>query len=232
VFLELHGVPVLVVGGGAVAARKVADLALSHARVTIVSPAMNEELIALGKVMRASTFPLKLIKRRFRPGDMRGMRLIFAATDDPVLNARICRTAQAKRLLANCAAPPEAGNFAVPATVRRGLFCLAISTGGTSAALAAHWRERLEKITGNEWGTLASLLWKKRREVKTRIADADIRREVLTTLGHPYWAVKIKKSGIKAIERRMDALIASAATASDKCAVAFARGRGQGKRKK
>lgn len=217
VFLDLYGVRVLVVGGGAVAARKVGGLVAPFARVTVVSPEFNEELLALEKKLRRKCiFPLKLIKRPFKPADLRGQRLVFAATDDPALNARICRAAQTKGLLANCAAPPEAGNFAVPATVHRGLFCLAISTGGTSAALAAHWRKRLEKIVGEESGWLTYLLWKKRREAKARIADPQARRELLTALGQPHWAPKIRKHGVEYVERRMNALVDRAAKAAAK----------------
>jgi len=207
IFLGLSGVPVLVVGGGAVAARKVGDLVASGAQVTLVAPEFDGKLLTLAR-RRGST--VKLIKRAFRMSDVKAQRLVIAATNDAGLNERISAAARKNGLLVNCAAPPEAGNFAVPAAVRRGNFCIAISTSGASAALAAHWRQRLEKIVGVEWGTLARLLVKMRDRAKSRIADPASRRALLRKLGKPHWAAKIKKLGAKEVERRMSALFEAA----------------------
>jgi len=211
IFLDLQNVPVLVVGGGDVAARKVDDLIMSNAQVTIVSPQISENLT---KCLRAGSKKhprAKHIKRAYKSSDLRGHRLVFAATDNEALNERICQEVRRRGLLANCAAPPEAGNFSVPGTVKRGLLCLAISTGGTSAALAAHLRKALDEIFGDEWSSLTALLAKKRNEVRARITDPEIRRMLLTALGHPSWAGHIKKKGVKFVERQMAKLISSAA---------------------
>lgn len=203
-FLDLRGVPVVVVGGGKVAARKVADLLDAGARVNVVSPDFDPDISTL------KSQSLTLVQRFFRPSDLKGQRLVFAATNNPDLNATICATAEKKGVWSNCAAPPEAGSFAVPATVRQGQFCLAISTGGASPALTAHWRKRLEKIVGAEWGELAALLQAMRAEAKAQIADPEKRRALLSELGKPHWARKIKKYGINEVKRQMKAMIAKA----------------------
>lgn len=212
IFLDIRKLPVLVVGGGAVAARKVADLVESGARVVVISPRVDAAILALkeqkGRGGAGEMGSLRIVKRAYRPADLKGRRLVFAATDNVILNREICAAAQAAGAFSNCAAPPDAGLFSVPATVRRGSFCLAVSTGGASAALAAHWRKRLEKIAGPEWGELVELLDRKRLDVKTRVPDPEARRDVLSSLGAPRWAALIKKLGVAEVERRMDAVIA------------------------
>jgi len=96
----------------------------------------------------------------------------------------------------------------VPAVLRRGQFCIAISTGGASAHLAHLWRRRLEKLAGPEWGALAALLAAKRRRVLARTADAALRRRILTALGQPKFAALIRRNGAAAVSRTMDRLIA------------------------
>lgn len=214
IFLDIRDWPVLVVGGGSVAARKVADLVESGASVRVVSPMMDASILALNAELSASNSKfagrLRLMKRKYRGSDLNGMRLVFAATDNGALNQDVCNAAQALGALANCAAPPDAGNFTLPGMVRRGAFCLAVSTGGASAALSAHWRKRLEKIAGAEWGELVALLEKKRLDVKTRIGEPEARRTLLSSLGQAHWAAKVKKFGVDEVERRMN-------TAIDKC---------------
>ena len=205
IFLDIRGLPVLVVGGGAVAARKVADLVDCGAHVVVVAPHVDAALLALGA---ANARSLRVFKRTFRKSDLKGRRLVFAATDNVALNRDICDAAQAAGALTNCAAPPDAGIFSVPAHVRRGAFCLAVSTGGASAALASHWRKRLEKMAGPEWGLLVELLDQKRSDAKARVSDPEARRALLSALGQPQWAVKIKKLGVAEVARLMDAAIA------------------------
>lgn len=199
-FLSLRGVPVLVVGGGSVAARKVATLHSCGADVRVVAR-------EFGSQFKAQNSKFKIIRRAFRFSDLKGCRLVFAATDDEKLNARICALAIKRGIWCNCAAPPEAGNFFVPAIVQRGDFAIAVSTGGASAALAAHWRKRLEKLCGEEWGELAALQAKMRELAKAKIKDAKYRRGILIKLGAAHWARKIKTLGMAAVETAMKKLI-------------------------
>jgi len=136
-FLELTGQPVVVVGAGKVATRKVRTLLAAGAKVTIIAPVATPALRRLKKI--------KLICRRYQTGDLRGARIAVAATDDLAVNRKVCAEAQRRRQLVNCAAPPDAGNFIVPAIVRHGAFTIAISTGGASPSAAKALRQKLER---------------------------------------------------------------------------------------
>jgi precorrin-2 dehydrogenase/sirohydrochlorin ferrochelatase len=140
-FLDLGGQPATVIGAGKVATRKIRSLLAAGARVTVIAPTGTA---AIGTLARARK--LRWLRRRYRAGDLRGARLVIAATDNPELNRRICAEARRRRLLVNCVAPPEAGNFIVPAVARRGTLTIAISTGGASPGLAKRLRRDLERV--------------------------------------------------------------------------------------
>lgn len=200
-FLNVNGRPVLIVGGGPVAARKAATLLSCGARVTLVAPDFDAALLALKKTPPGGS--LQLLRRAYRAADLKAQRLVFAATDNPDLNARICLAAERINIWSNCAAPPEAGTFSLPAVVSRGRFALAVSTTGASPALAAHWRKRLEKLAGPEWGELAALQNRLRALAHERILDPDARRKLLLKIGHPKWAARIKRLGAEIVTREM-----------------------------
>ncbi|MDP2290298.1 MAG: NAD(P)-dependent oxidoreductase [Actinomycetota bacterium] len=131
VFLDLAGVPVLVVGGGVIAFRKAAGLAGAGAVVTVVAPAVVPELAELAA---------RVERREYLADDLRGQRLVITATDDPAVNAQVANDAGAVGIWANSADDPQNCSFILPAVARRGLVTVAVSTGGASPALASHLR--------------------------------------------------------------------------------------------
>jgi precorrin-2 dehydrogenase / sirohydrochlorin ferrochelatase len=138
-FLELTGQPVVVVGAGRVATRKVPALLAAGGCVTVIGPRATAAIRSWARQHR-----LRWLRRVYRPGDLRGAWLVVAATDSAEVNVRVCADAQRRRRPVNCITPPAAGNFIVPAVVRRGGITLAISTGGASPALAKKLRQDLE----------------------------------------------------------------------------------------
>lgn len=202
--LDVRGLPVLVVGGGDVALRKVGSLVESGARVTVVSPEFHPDFGALLKRVKSH-------RRGFKDSDLRGQRLVFAATNLEALNTRIATLAKKQGAWVNVAAPPEAGNFVVPSHFRRGPVMVSISTGGASAALARSMRERLEGALGEEWGVAAELLEARRERILKVVPDPVERRALLQRLGHAKTALAIKKSGRAAVAKQMDLWIRAAA---------------------
>ena len=140
-FLDLAGQPVVVIGAGKVATRKIRTLLAAPANVTVISPTASAAIRQFARADR-----VRWRRRRYRRGDLRGARLVIAATNDQAINELVCTEAKRRRLLVNCVAPPSAGNFIVPALVRRGGILLAISTGGASPAFAKQLRRELERF--------------------------------------------------------------------------------------
>jgi len=201
-FLNLNGVQALVVGGGPVALRKARGLLAAGASVHAVSPEFVRAFRGLAKV--------RFVIRRYRNSDLKGMRLVFAATSDAALNARIAADAWARGAWANVASPPEAGKLVVPSVLRRGRLCLGIGTGGASAAAARALRQELERHVDAAWGAFLDLVEARRRKLKARVTDPALRRRLLQQLGSASWVKLIRKAGKAAAGKRMDALLARA----------------------
>ena len=129
--------PVLVVGAGKIALRKTRGLVEAGAKITVVAPECEPEFDEL---------PVRMMRRRFRASDLAGVFLVFAATDDRLVNHRIGIAAKGRSLLANIADSAEECDFIVPARVQRGDVQIAVSTGGESPRLSAELRRKLEEV--------------------------------------------------------------------------------------
>ena len=174
--LILSGRPVLVVGGGAVAARKVAGLVACGAAVRVVATAVSDEVKALaatapagpgsvpgrgdrvGAAERDGRGSVAWEERPYRRGEVAGYRLAVAATDDPAVNRTVYDDGEAAGVWVNAADEPSSCSFTLPSVARRGPLVVAVSTGGHSPALAAWLRSRLEANLGPEYEVLLGLL--------------------------------------------------------------------------
>jgi precorrin-2 dehydrogenase/sirohydrochlorin ferrochelatase len=169
VCLELAGRRCLVVGGGVVAERRIAGLLEAGAAVTVIAPALTPALAALAAEGRLRHEP-----RGYRDGDLAGFDLGLAATDAGLVNAALAREGRARGVWVNAADDPANCTFILPALVRRGDLTVAVSTGGTSPALARAVREDLERYLTADYATLAQIAAEARRELRAagRAADA------------------------------------------------------------
>jgi siroheme synthase-like protein len=174
VFVHASRCTALVVGGGAVATRKVRGLVEAGGRPTVVAPSLTPELRAL---VESHSLPWRA--RPYEPGDVAGARLVFAATDSAEVNARVSADAEAAGALANVADDGEGSTFHVPAVVRRDEVVVALSTGGASPLLARRLRERLEGVVTEGLGRAARRLARLRDEVQARWPGDEGRRRDL-----------------------------------------------------
>jgi precorrin-2 dehydrogenase/sirohydrochlorin ferrochelatase len=158
VSLALDGRPVLVVGGGRVAARKIEGLLACGARVHVVAPRVADELRDRAGVT--------VEERPYRDGDVAGYRLVLSATDDPAVNRAVHDQAEAAGVWVNSADDPANCTFTLPSVLRRGPMTVAVSTGGHSPGLAAWLRRGLEEEIGPEYETLLDLLAEARAGVQ------------------------------------------------------------------
>lgn len=167
VMLEVGERPCVVVGGGAVGEGKVRGLLAAGARVTVVDPVPTAGLLEL-----AGRGEVTLVRRSYRPGDLKGAFVAIAATDDTAVNAGIFREAEAEGVLLNAVDDSQHCHFAVPSIIRRGDLLLTLSTGGRSPALARSIRRRLEREFGEEYGVLVDLLGEV-REAALAVREVD-----------------------------------------------------------
>jgi siroheme synthase-like protein len=148
--LIVAGRPCLVVGGGAVAARKAAGLLAAGAEVHVVAPEVGAEVRALAG--------LTWDERPYRSGDVGAYWLVITTTDDAAVNALVAEDAAAQRVWVNSADDPANCTFTLPAVARQGELVVAVSTGGVSPAYAGWVRDLVAAELGPEYGTLLDIL--------------------------------------------------------------------------
>jgi siroheme synthase-like protein len=158
VLLDLTGVPVLVVGAGPVAARKVAGLAAAGAAVRVVAPEVADEL--------DRRHVAELRPRAYELGDLGGVRLVVTATGDPDVDARVAADARAAGIWVNAADQPADCTFILPAIARREPITISVSTDGASPALARRLRDRAGDLVTDDVAALAGELAARRAEVR------------------------------------------------------------------
>lgn len=168
-FLKLEGRRVLVVGGGNVAAAKLPGLLASGAKVTIVAPRVLPEI---------ERPDVRLLKRRFAPGDLDGVWLVVAAAP-PGVNARVARAAGRRRIFVNAADDPERASAFAGGVLRKGGVTLAVSTSGRAPALAGLLREALDAVLPEDVETWASRAVELRRIWKVGKVPIAARRPLL-----------------------------------------------------
>lgn len=156
--LVLAGRSVLVVGGGQIAAQKVAELVRCGAVVTVVAPDIVDELAADERVTCE--------RRPYRRGEAAEHRFVVTATDDPAVNQAVFDDGEAARVWVNAADDPKRCSVTLPARVRRGSLLVTISTEGRSPALAAWLRAELEEWLGPEVEVLLQVLADERDAIR------------------------------------------------------------------
>jgi uroporphyrin-III C-methyltransferase/precorrin-2 dehydrogenase/sirohydrochlorin ferrochelatase len=146
VTLEVKGRRVLVVGGGSVALRKVQGLVDGGARVTVVAPQVVDGLTEM-----ANREQIELWTREYSGDADQSWSLIFAATDDREINARVFHDAEEAGVWCNVADDPELCSFHLPARVRRGPLQIAIGSAGEAPFAVRRLRQLFERRIGSTW---------------------------------------------------------------------------------
>ena len=139
VFLSLTGRPVVVVGGGPIAASKIDGLLAEGAHVTVVAPEIRPEIERRAEVAAEVT----IVRRPFEPQDLDGAWWVVAAAP-PDVNRRVGEAAAARRLFVNAVDDPAHATAFLGGVVRRAGVTVAISTDGRAPALAGLLREALD----------------------------------------------------------------------------------------
>jgi siroheme synthase-like protein len=171
IVLRLAGRRCVVVGGGAVASRKVGTLVRSGADVLVVAPEIAPEIESF-----AASGGVRIERRPFEPSDLNGALLAFAATDRRDVNQSVAEAAEERGLLVNVADDPSASDFTNPGLVRRRDITLAISTGGRSPAFARFLREQLQEWLTDARCTLLEVITEVRRDLRAAGKSPDPER--------------------------------------------------------
>nr|WP_218627003.1 siroheme synthase CysG [Sodalis sp. dw_96] len=170
-FADLRQRPVLVVGGGDVAARKIHLLLRAGAQVRVVTRRLLPEL-----EQQAQLKVIRWLGQEFSDDMLDDVFLVIAATDDADLNARVFAAADKRRILVNVVDCQPLCSFIFPSIVDRSPITVAISSGGKAPVLARILREKLESLLPAFLGPMADIAGAWRERVKQHIPSVSGRR--------------------------------------------------------
>lgn len=198
-FADLAGRPVLVVGGGSVAARKVNLLLKAHAQVRLVARKLNAELTALeaeNKVL--------WIAKEFNAEQLRTAFFVIAATNDETLNHRIFHLAESQHKLVNVVDDQPHCSFIFPSIIDRSPIQIAISSAGKAPVLARLLREKLEALLPQSLGDVAEISGKWRDAVKSKLKSVTERRRFWEKMFNGRFANLVKNRQFDQAEQELE----------------------------
>lgn len=187
--LAVAGKRCTVVGGGAVAERKLETLLAAGAVVAVISPQLTPalaELAACGKV--------DWRQRVWQPGDLAGCFLVICATNDAQVNSAAAAEARQAGALVNVVDTPALCDFTLPALVSRGDLLITVSTGGMSPMLSRRIREQIEHLYSEAFGGYLDDLAAIRHEMK-QCLDTPADRERFWRLALDAEALELVRQG-------------------------------------
>lgn len=196
IFVNIKDQHCLIIGGGAVAARK-ADLFIkAGAIVTVIAPELKTEMkfhLSHGKIVwQMDTFSVEAMANLTPP------KYVISATDDEAVNQAVYHYCQLQKIPVNVADQTAYCDFILPAIVDRSPMIIAVSTGGRSPVLARVMKARLEALIPAGFGRLAELVGRYRQKVKDTIGHLDGRKA--------FWEKLLDSSFIdKAVQGRIEA---------------------------
>jgi siroheme synthase-like protein len=176
-FLKLKGRRVLVVGGGPVAASKLASLQAAGADVVVVAPDVCEAIRSTG---------IAVVERPFEPADLEGAWLVVAAAP-PGVNRHVADEAERRQIFVNAVDDPSNASLYLGGVVRRDGITLAISTDGAAPALAGLLREALDYMLPGDLAAWTGRAQEIRESWRARGVPMEARRpELLEALNALY----------------------------------------------
>jgi precorrin-2 dehydrogenase / sirohydrochlorin ferrochelatase len=186
----------VVVGGGEVAGRKVASLLEAGADVAVISLSIVDALVELARAGR-----IQYVAREYQVGDIAGAALVYAATDDADLHRRLHEEACACGIPINVVDVPSLCTFISPAVMTRGSLKIAVSTEGTSPAMAKRIIARLERFFGPEYGLALEVLRAARKHLQANELNIAIRAKKLTALAAARIPEYLRKGDLDVVDK-------------------------------
>ncbi len=184
----------LVVGGGHIALEKVKNLLDFEADITIISPDICFELANL-----AGEKHIHCESREYVEGDASGYRLVFAATDDPHINAAVREECNRKSILVNVAEKPELSNIIIPSSIKESNFTISVATTGDAPFFTRKIREVIRKNLPENIGDIAYLAGEFRQKVlnDARFDTYEKKEDMYEKFMYEDWVSILEDSGFE-----------------------------------
>lgn len=164
IFLKLHQLDVLIVGGGNVGLEKLSFMLKSspNANVEVVAIQFLPELEALVEKHPS----VKLTPSKFKKKMLKKRHLVIACTDNLEVNKRVYDLCRKMHLICNIADTPDLCDYYLGGIVTKGNVKIAISTNGKSPTTAKRLREFFEEVIPEDINKMVENLNEYRKTLK------------------------------------------------------------------
>jgi len=140
-FLKLDNKKILIVGGGVIAYEKLVHLLDFTRDITLVALEFSDNMLA-----KIKEHGLDFKQRAYKKGDIADCSIVIVAVDDIPLQAEIYKESQNYKCLCNAVDSVDYCDFIFPSYIKKGDLTVAVSTSGSSPAMAKHLRIYLQKM--------------------------------------------------------------------------------------
>jgi precorrin-2 dehydrogenase/sirohydrochlorin ferrochelatase len=147
-FIKLDNLKVLIVGGGHIASEKLGHLLDFTTDITIISPVLNEEM---KKYILNNNLIYK--DKIYTKTDIKEFGIVIVAVDDIPLQEEIFTEAKSlPNCLVNSVDSTKYCDFIFPSYIKKDDLTIAVSTSGSSPAVAKYLRKYLQRLIPDSIG--------------------------------------------------------------------------------
>ncbi len=172
--IRMHGKRAVIIGGGAVALRKLRTLLAAGASVRVVAVHSCPDIVDM-----ENSGVIDIKHGHYDASDLDGAFLAIAATDDFKVNQQVCADARTRSILVSVADNPGAGDCTFPALLQQGDLEIAVSTSGRCPTFAVDVRNYIAKHIGHEYGVILDQLSVEREKLLTNGSSSTYNTRVL-----------------------------------------------------
>jgi len=197
--------PVLIVGGGKVALRKIENLIDFNVDITVIAPEISDKI-----EYHATKGRIKLEKRPYQSPEASKYGLVISAANDEDVNRQVYNDCHDNNILVNVVDNPALCTFIFPAMMKRDNLSVAISTDGKAPFLAAHLRLIMENLFPNHWSKIARLAADYRNKVHQRWGGEEFIQQRFAALDRflqADWKQLIKIKSDDELQNELDQLL-------------------------
>ncbi|MDB4528650.1 bifunctional precorrin-2 dehydrogenase/sirohydrochlorin ferrochelatase, partial [Pseudomonadales bacterium] len=169
-FFDVKGKTCLLVGGGTIAYRKAKLLVGAGARLAVVAPAIEPDLLELVQGTNGEYY-----EERYGAKCLTDKYFVIAATNDENLNEKVAVDCRARKVLVNVVDAPRHCDVIFPAIIDRAPIVIAVSSSGAAPVLARSVRTRIESTIPANFGVLADFIGERRDEVRQQLDEQKLR---------------------------------------------------------
>jgi precorrin-2 dehydrogenase/sirohydrochlorin ferrochelatase len=184
----------LVIGGGKVASRKVLSLLEFGANITVLSPKTCLPLKKLDNKKK-----IKIIKKNYSVEFIKDYKIVFCATDNPVINKTVREDCTKEGILLNVADNPQLCDFILPANVRRGDLIISISSQGKAPFFVKAIKKKIDHFIPQIYNKITDLAAEFRKQIiqNKKIDSVKVKTNLFKRFTSINWESKLVENGDK-----------------------------------